>query len=236
MNKKIEAKNKTDDWVNDQLTNRKKMIQLLADIFAIELGFAINSFGMAILYATNLGSSPMSTCSEGLHLLFHISYGDALMLANMVLLVIVFFLDRSTINVGTLLCVFTIGPWVNLFLPIMQSFGIADAPLAVRILLCAGGTVFIGAGVGLYMSVDRGYGALEGIVKYVRNRFGISVRVTKITQDALLVGFGVLLSAQWGIGTLIVIALTGPVLQVSAQLFRKRIALFRKRLAADEPA
>ena len=65
----------------------KKIIRLFVNILLIELGLAISSAGTALFYAADLGSGAMATFSDGLHLLLHINYGDANMLANIVLLV-----------------------------------------------------------------------------------------------------------------------------------------------------
>ena len=208
------------------MNNSKKILQIIKDILLIELGLMISSLGTAFFYAANLGSSAMATFSDGLHLVLNISYGDANTLANVALLLVLLLLDRSCINIGTLLCVFTIGPWVNLFTPMLQGLAIAEQSMAVRVLCSVCGTALMGVGLGLYMAVDRGLGALEGIVKYLRTHFGIKVRTAKIIQDAVLVLGGIVLGAQWGVGTLIGILCTGPVLQNSNQEFGK---IFRRR-------
>ena len=205
------------------MISKEKILRLVLDVLVIEIGLMISSLGTAFFYAADLGSSAMATCCDGLHLLLNISYGDANTLANATLLILLFLLCRSYINVGTVLCVFTIGPWVNLFTPLLQGLKLSEMNMAVRILCTLVGTAMMGVGLGLYMAVDRGFGALEGLVKYARTRFGISVRVAKIVQDAVLVGTGILLGAQWGIGTVVGILLTGPVLQKSSQFFGRQL-------------
>lgn len=216
------------------LISKEKIIHLILDIFIIEVGLMISSLGTAFFYAADLGSSAMATCCDGLHLLLNISYGDANTLANASLLILLFILCRSYINVGTVLCVFTIGPWVNLFTPMLQGLELSQMNMVVRILCTLVGTAMMGVGLGLYMAVDRGFGALEGLVKYARTRFGISVRTAKIVQDAVLVGTGILLGAQWGIGTVVGILLTGPVLQKSSQGFGRLLARMNNRPAKGQ--
>lgn len=206
------------------LKHSKKIICIARDILIIELGLMISSLGTAFFYAADLGSSAMATCCDGLHLLLNISYGDANTLGNAVLLVVLFLLNRSYINIGTVLCVFTIGPWVNVFTPMLQGMALSQMPLSIRILCAVGGTILMGVGLGLYMAVNRGFGALEGIVKYARERYNVPVRTAKIIQDVLLVGTGILLGAQWGIGTVIGILFTGPVLQKATQSFSHLLA------------
>lgn len=204
------------------MNDSKKILQLFKNILWIELGLAISSAGTALFYAADLGSGAMATFSDGLHLLLGISYGNANTLSNMVLLVVLFFLQKSYINVGTVLCVFTIGPWVNLFTPVFQATGLAQANMCLRLLAAVGGTVCMGVGLGLYVSVGCGLGTMEGIVMHCRERFHISVGVSKIIQDVTLALPGILLGARWGVGTVIAMFCTGPVLQFSTAFFKSR--------------
>lgn len=209
--------------MNQILVSNEKILQFTKDITVIEIGLMISSFGTALFYAGDLGAGAMATFCDGLHRVLNISYGSANTGANAVLLAILFLLDRKYINVGTILCVFTIGPWVNLFTPILQEWNIAVMSMPVRLASAAMGTVLMGVGLGLYMAVDRGLGALEGFVRYLREKTGISVKAAKIIQDAVLVLGGILLGASWGAGTLLGIVCTGPVLQTSCRLFEKRL-------------
>lgn len=207
--------------------NTKKIIRIIRDIIIIEIGLMISSFGTALFYAGDLGSGAMATFCDGLHRVLNISYGNANIGANAVLLAVLFLLDRKYINVGTILCVFTIGPWVNLFTPILQNLNIGAMGMPARLASAAMGTILMGVGLGLYMAVDRGLGALEGFVRYLREKAGITVRTAKIIQDAVLVLGGILLGASWGAGTLLGIVCTGPVLQTSCRFFEKQLKMHR---------
>ena len=206
------------------LGKKDNMIKLVVDIIIISFGLMISSFGTALFYAAELGSSPMATFCDGLHNLLGISYGTANTLANLLLLVALFFLQRSYINVGTVLCVFTIGLWVNLFTPLLGGALIAQWSMGLRVLCTVAGTVLMGVGLGLYVAVDRGFGALEGLVKLLCAKRTLSYTTAKIIQDILLVVAGILLTAKWGVGTLVAMLLTGPVLQAAIHFFTPRLA------------
>lgn len=193
------------------------------DTIVITLGLIISAFGTALFYAAELGSSPMASFCDGLHNLLNISYGSANTLANMALLVIMLVVERSYINIGTVLCVFVIGPFVNLFTPFLAGMNLNSQMMALRILFTIIGTAFMGVGLGLYVAVDRGYGPLEGFVKYFCAKTGYSYSNVKIIQDVLLMLGGVLLSAKWGVGTVVAIVLTGPLIQLSVEFFSKFI-------------
>ncbi len=199
--------------------SNEKILQILKDSCVIELGLMISSLGTSLFYSADLGSSAMATFCDGLHLLINVSYGNANTIANVVLLVVLFAMDKKYIGIGTILCVFTIGPWVNLFMSVLAPFALEQSNMIIRILLTVAGASLMGVGLGIYMAVNRGFGALEGIVKYLCEKFSLEVKTVKIFQDAILVVGGILLGAQWGIGTIVGIFLCGPVLQKSNQVF-----------------
>jgi uncharacterized membrane protein YczE len=154
----------------------------------------------------------------------HVSYGTANLIANLALLAVLVILARSYVKAGTLLCVFTIGPWINLFTPMMAALHISAWHMALRLACTVLGTGLMGLGLGLYVAVDRGFGALEGLVKYACAKKGMSYSLAKVIQDVMLVGGGIALGATWGIGTLVAIVFTGPAIQWSIQCFSKRLA------------
>jgi uncharacterized protein len=198
---------------------------IVKDITIIVLGLMISSFGIAVFYAAEMGSSPMATFCDGVHNILGISYGLANMLVNAILLVVLFFLDRKYINIGTVLCVFAIGPFINLFTSMLIGFGLAHVQYVLRVLCTVAGTALMGLGLGLYVAVDRGLGALEGFVKILCAKNGFSYAKAKILQDVVLVAGGIALNAKWGIGTVIAIVLTGPAFQASMVFFSKLLGV-----------
>ena len=204
----------------------KKILQIIRCAILIEIGLAISSMGTALFYSADLGSSAMATFCDGLHLLINTSYGTANTLANVVLLVVLFALDKKYIGIGTILCVFTIGPWVNLFMSVLEPLNLNTLNIVIRVLLTVCGASLMGVGLGIYMSVNKGFGALEGIVKFICKKYKVEVKTAKVVQDLVLVVCGIILGAQWGIGTIVGIFLCGPVLQKSnlyfSQIFKSK--------------
>ena len=196
---------------------------IIKDIIIISIGLMISSFGTALFYQAGMGSGAMATFSDGLHRLTGISYGTANMAANAVFLVLLFICDRRMINVGTVLCVFLIGIFVDMGTAVFSLLPIASAPVAVRFLCMLASCAMMGIGLALYVAVDRGFGALEGLVKYLCAKTGIGFDKAKIAEDLLLIGLGILLHAEWGIGTLISAIVIGPIMKVFIGIFQRML-------------
>lgn len=212
--------------VNSHMSKKEENIlkfkKLAMDIVVISFGLMISSFGISLFYQASLGSSPMATFGDGIHNLLGIKYGTANMVLNSILLIVLYFTKKEYINIGTILCVFTIGIYVNFFTDYLQILSISTLSIYMRLLSVIVGTILMGVGLGLYVAVNRGFGPLEALVVMFCNKTGQSYRVIKIVQDFILVLGGVLLKAKWGVGTVIALLLTGPVLQFSIDLFKSK--------------
>ena len=190
--------------------NENKKYHIIIDVIIISFGLLISSFGTALFYQAGMGSGAMATFSDGLHKLLNMSYGTANMTAKM-------------INIGTVLCVFLIGSFVDIGTFLFALLPIASAPAWFRFMCMLLSCVMMGGGLGLYVAVDRGFGALEGLVKYVCKKGNLRFDKVKIIQDFLLISIGIVLRAEWGIGTVISAILIGPIMRVSIEYFQSML-------------
>lgn len=203
--------------------NKNKKYHIIIDVIIISFGLLISSFGTALFYQAGMGSGAMATFSDGLHKLLNMSYGTANMTANIVFLILLFICDRKMINIGTVLCVFLIGSFVDIGTFLFALLPIASAPAWFRFMCMLLSCVMMGGGLGLYVAVDRGFGALEGLVKYVCKKGNLRFDKVKIIQDFLLISIGIVLRAEWGIGTVISAILIGPIMRVSIEYFQSML-------------
>ena len=199
----------------------RKSKELITDAIIISFGLMISSFGTALFYQADMGSGAMATFSDGLHRLLGISYGNANLAANVFFLLLLFCCNRKMINIGTLLCVTLIGIFVDLGNLFFGALPIASAPLYIRFCCVLAGCFMMGIGLSLYVSVDRGFGALEGLVKHFCIKTGLSFDKIKIGQDLILIVLGILLQAKWGIATLISALTIGPIMKLFIAIFQR---------------
>lgn len=79
----------------------------------------------------------------------------------------------------------------------------------------------MGIGLSLYVAVNRGLGALEGLVKHVSIKTGLNFGMIKIAEDIILTFLGIALNAKWGIGTLISAFTIGPIMKIFISFFER---------------
>lgn len=187
----------------------------------VELGMVLNGIGTAMFFSSGIGSASMATFCDGIHYLLHITQGTANVLVNAIFFLILLIIGKEYIGIGTVLCAFTVGFWIDLFQPLFIMVIDTYPSFFIKVFFSLCGSFSMGIGLGLYMAQNIGLGALEGILDVICKRSYFSLRAAKILEDSTLVIAGILLDASWGVGTLIGIFLTGPIMQISYTFFTK---------------
>lgn len=191
----------------------KKQLKTYAiKILIINIGLLINGFGLAFLYSVELGSSPMGTFADGLHNLMHVPQGTANIFANAFFLLVLIIVARRYIGVGTVICTFLLGVYVNLASGVISPLTLLTIPFVYKIFVSALGVLLMGVGLGIYVAVDFGLGPLEALVDIIYRLAKIKYKTAKIIFDALLGVLGIIFGGKIGVGTVISILLTGVVM------------------------
>jgi uncharacterized protein len=181
------------------------------------IGSSITALGIVIFLKGNMGVDPISTFLLGVLKLFPIKFGTASQIFNIALLILLFFLDKRLLGLGSVINAFSVGFMINIFTEIsfIQTLSL---PLVISIIL---GPVILGFGLGIYLTADMGSGALEGLMIYISNKKKISIKTIRIILDACLVTIGLLLGAVVNVGTIAGVLLIGPIIELTLKTINK---------------
>lgn len=195
--------------------------ELVIKLLIVTAGLSFAGLGTAFMYEADLGSSPMATMADGLHVIFGITYGTGSLAANAVCIIPVIFMARRLIGPGTVLCVCTLGWHINFWKAVLDlvQWG---SDMKIRILLSLSGILFMAFGLSLYILVHMGLGAVEAITEVIRSRFKTSYRAAKISEDIVFFTIGVLMGGTFGIGTVLFIMLSGVLMQYFQKILKTR--------------
>ncbi len=182
---------------------------LIARLTAVFLGTAITSLGIVLLLASQLGVDTISTFLLGVMQHFSIKFSLASQMFNLIILVIIFFLDRSIIGIGSFINGIFIGIFVNLFTPLITLVPLVAGTKAAFVIL---GPLCFSIGIGIYLSANLGAAAVECLMLYFAEITPFSLKTVRITLDALLVLTGWLLGGAVGIGTILCVFASGPLI------------------------
>ena len=141
----------------DRLLQRRIFFILLAHVI---LGLAVNLLRIALF-----GNDPFSCMQLGFSKFFNVSYGTCVIIFNLIAIIPIFLIDRSYIQIGTLINMFMFGPIVDVWYVVMAmiypdlgyiSLAARSACLILGVLVCC-------YGASMYMVTNLGMGPYDAI-------------------------------------------------------------------------
>lgn len=190
-----------------------KKNHIMLRILVAIIGLMISGVGVGIFLYSQLGVDPASVLELGLGNVFHVSYGTASALTNVVILVIVFFVDKSYINLSSVLAIFGIGYTADFTSFVLDSFIKGELGLAVRIIMILVGCLIMAVGIATYIRAELGVGAIDLVSEIISVKLYRSYRVVRVVGDISFVVVGFFLGGTVGIGTVVAAFMTGPAVQ-----------------------
>ena len=201
--------------------NKIDLKDKLISTIRIAIGLLITGIGIGFMFNAGQGSTPSATIVEGISVFFKLNYGISGIIANILFLILLFFLDRSLINVGTVLATFCLGYFIDFGVFILSPLNIANMSFIIKTIMMIIGCIMTAIGLGYYIGVDFGTGAMDGMSLVLHRKTNIPFTYCRWGMDALLMVIGVVLGASWGIGTIFSILLTGPIISFVIKKMKK---------------
>ena len=178
------------------------------------LAVTVMGLGVSLFLLAAMGCDPYSTLNQGVASKLGLSFGTWQAAFNVLLLLVILFLDRSMLGLGTLGNMFVIGFSADFFGNIWNSAfpGAAEAGILPRLLLTLLGVSLMLLGCSFYVTSNLGMSPYDCLSFIVPNRTKLSFRLWRIICDVTCVAVGFLCGAPVGVGTLIMAFGTGPLL------------------------
>lgn len=202
--------------------NRKSMKIVLA-----AAGIVMVGMGVAFNAAAALGNDPVGIVYDGIRNTAQLSAGQLGMasnIVNIVLMILVFCLDRHYVNIGTFIYVVPYGAAVDLGGRLYAALLPAQA-LPVRIMGAAIGCLLLYTGVAMFITADIGLDPFTGVVMIIRDKVRKQYRVVKICFDIGCITLGIVLGGKMGVITVITALTAGPAIQFLADGMKKRMKI-----------
>lgn len=177
-------------------------------------GLMMCGVGVGIFLYSKLGVDPASVMELGIGNVLHISYGTSSALINVIILVIVFLVDKSYINLSSFLAIFGIGYTADFMRFALDSFITGELSLVVRLLMIVLGLFIMAMGIATYIRADLGVGAIDLVAEIISNKLHFPYHRVRVTGDVSFVIIGFILGGTVGVGTLVAAFLTGPAVQL----------------------
>ena len=208
----------------------------MARIVILMVGLTIAHFGVTLFLLSELGSDPFNVFVQGIYRTLDrltgwgfLTHGRVHVAISLVIVLILLFVDRSYIKIGTALCMLFGGPIIDVFNALLEG-PTAGASLPVRVCMLVAGCVILAYGMTIVIRSDAGTGPNDLVAVVISDKTGKKFSVTRVIVDACFLLIGWLLGGTAGVGTLVCMFLVGPVagffLPINGRIIEKAVRRF----------
>lgn len=194
----------------------KRITFALIGIFLVGIGIAFNS-------SSNLGNDPIGIVYDGVRNVLSLTteqLGTASNYVNYSLIVLLFFIGRRYVNIGTFIYILPYGFFVYLGKILYNQIFIADTIL-VRWISVIIGCLLLYFGVAIFIAVNIGLDPFTGVVMVIADKVQKEFKIVKIFFDIFMITLGVILGGRLGIITIITALCAGPLIQYFSIMIQK---------------
>ena len=128
-------------------------------IMIIVLGSMLAAYGITLALYAGFGGATLAIVWQGMSKTFHISIGMASLIVALIMIVFVFFYDRSQLNIGTILYQLVYSFCVDLF----ADAHVYSSHLWLNAVIMILGVMLFAVGTGFYASASMGRGSYEAL-------------------------------------------------------------------------
>lgn len=196
-----------------------KVLAAIAGVFLVGVGVAFNN-------CAELGNDPVGIVYDGIRNAAGLNaqqLGMASNIVNIFLMILLWFIGRKYISIGTMIYFLPYGVFVSIGECIYHMLVHTDV-IAVRIGFSVLGCLLLYLGVAIFIVVDIGVDPFTGIVLVICDKIQREYRLVKVIFDISLIVLGTVLGGKLGIVTIVTALTGGPIIQ----FFRGRVqTLFR---------
>ena len=183
------------------------------------LGLWLFAVGTFMTLESGLGLSPWDVLNDGLRRRTPLSFGSAVILVGVVLVVVTTAAGLRP-GPGTITNMLLIGAFIDVLLALGITSGASTWPYWAKVVLTIAGIILVGLGTALYIGAGLGAGPRDGLMVLVATRARMRVGVARALVEGTAFLAGALLGGSVGPGTVLFALGIGPAVDVWFRVFR----------------
>lgn len=207
---------------------KRSLRETVFRVILLFAGLTIAHFGVTLFLLADAGSDPFNVLIQGLFRTLSslldfsfLTHGNTHVAVCFLIILILLFVDRSYIKIGTLLCMICGGPIIDFFTWILAPLFSGHRSFFLTLLLLAAACVILAFGMTIVIKSDAGTGPNDLVAVVLSDKLLKSFSVVRILVDLSFVIIGFLLGGSVGLGTLVCAGLVGPVAGIFLPLHDK---------------
>lgn len=176
-------------------------------------GLALIQLAVAGFLIVGIGSDSFTVFTQGFSKVLHISVGAGNCILTLVLLGIVFWLDRSQFRIGMVLAVVFAGLFLNGMTLLLGKILPQNPSIPVMALEFAVSCVIVAFGFPILKSAGLGVAPNDALYLAITKKTKKPYGLVRVCVDAIYLVLGYTCGGVIGIGTLICVVAIGPMVQ-----------------------
>ena len=204
--------NKKEQFAFD--TSRRKPGAWAKALVILFIGLTIAHLGVTLFLLSEMGTDTFTVFIQGLSRTFGTTVGTMHVIVLLILMAVMLVTTRGYVKPGTVVCAFCGGPIIDFFSWLFGNYINADAMLAVRIVSMLAGCVILALGMSVVINSNAGTGPNDLVAIILSDKIAkVEFRWVRVVCDLFFVALGWILGGTVGVGTVVAVFLTGPLVQ-----------------------
>lgn len=205
-------------------TSKRTLKDWAIALTVLLIGLIIAHLGVTLFLLSNMGTDTFTVLIQGLSETVHLSIGTVHVIILIIIMVVILITTKGYVKPGTAVCAFCGGPIIDFFTWILKDFINASSGIAVRITSMLLGCIILSLGMSVVINSEAGTGPNDLIAIVLSDKLPkIAFRWVRVLCDVVFVALGWLLGGTVGLGTIVAVFLTGPLVQFWLPLTKKLI-------------
>lgn len=167
------------------------------------IGLVIAHLGVTMFLLTNLGADPFNVMIQGLSRNLPFSHGVTHICVCFLIIIVLLFVERSTIRLGTIVCMALGGPIIDGFTFLLKNIINESQPLWIRVIVVVLACVILAFGMTIVICSEAGTGPNDLVAVVISDKLKKKFGIVRVIVDFTFFFIGMLLGGVYGVGTLI---------------------------------
>lgn len=176
---------------------------------------------VALFLASGLGSDSIGLLCDGIRHVLPISFGNASLLYNLLIILVAFLIARENLGLGTVVYALVSGYFIDFYGYVITICRINESILWIKILSFILGQCCLSLGLAILIQLNLGMNALDAVLYRVQEKGRISYAILRTGCDISYVVLGTVMGGTFGIGTICSVLLTGTMVSKIIKLIEK---------------
>lgn len=178
---------------------------------------------VALFLASGLGSDSIGLLCDGIRHVLPVSFGNASLLYNVLIIVVAFIVAKENLGLGTVVYALVSGYFIDFYGYVIELLKVNENIMTVRILSFIIGQCCLSLGLAILIQLKLGMNALDAVLYKIQEKSKLPYAGLRTGCDISYVILGTLMGGTFGIGTICSVLLTGTMVSKIIKVIEKSI-------------